>query len=195
MTNCRYWRLSVHHLADTAVCVYWHFCVVWSIPTKIGRNLWRSIQGQGHRWQYLNVRATQRKTMTKTCVVCSNTLTRKEYGSVPRNTHSEHWSTLLRTRHQWLRSEGWPEQNWSYRKLTASWKQGKTWNPARYGQLPAPHLAGITAPLRSRLSQQSEFVWDAPQQHAFEEIKTIITNSPVLGFYDPNVPLILESDA
>ncbi|MCG8076812.1 MAG: DDE-type integrase/transposase/recombinase, partial [Candidatus Thiodiazotropha taylori] len=66
---------------------------------------------------------------------------------------------------------------------------------ANYMSKFAPRLADITAPLRVLLQDKVAFCWDAPQQRAFEEVKSVITNSPALGFYDPSEPLTLESDA
>ena len=59
----------------------------------------------------------------------------------------------------------------------------------------APNLAELTAPLRKLLKKDSEFFWDQPQTEAFEKIKQVITQSPVLGYYNPNLPLVLEVDA
>lgn len=59
----------------------------------------------------------------------------------------------------------------------------------------APNLAEATAPLRCLLQKDIEFLWDDPQTHAFNKVKDIITNAPVLGFFDPKEPLILECDA
>jgi len=57
------------------------------------------------------------------------------------------------------------------------------------------NLAEATAPLRCLLQKDVEFVWDEPQTRAFENVKGIITNAPVLGYYDPKEPLVLECDA
>jgi hypothetical protein len=59
----------------------------------------------------------------------------------------------------------------------------------------APNLAEITAPLRSLLQKEVEFLWDDPQSRAFEKVKAVITNAPVLGYFDPKEPLVLECDA
>ena len=66
---------------------------------------------------------------------------------------------------------------------------------ANYMSKFAPRLADITAPLRVLLQDKVAFIWDTPQQQAFEEVKYVITNSPALGFHDPSKPLTLESDA
>ena len=49
----------------------------------------------------------------------------------------------------------------------------------------APNLAEVTHPLRSLLKKDVEFSWDRPQQQAFEKVKEIITQSPVLTYFDP----------
>ena len=59
----------------------------------------------------------------------------------------------------------------------------------------APKLAEITAPIRCLLKKDTEFLWDAPQEQAFQQVKVIITQSPVLGYFDPHKPLVLETDA
>ena len=59
----------------------------------------------------------------------------------------------------------------------------------------APHLAEITSPLRSLLKKETEFLWDEPQSNAFEKVKQKITQSPVLGYYDPKKKLKLEVDS
>ena len=59
----------------------------------------------------------------------------------------------------------------------------------------APHLAEITSPLRSLLKKETEFLWDEPQSRAFEKVKQTITQSPVLGYYDPKKELTLEVDS
>jgi hypothetical protein len=59
----------------------------------------------------------------------------------------------------------------------------------------APNLAKATAPLRSLLKNDTEFIWDHVHDRAFSQVKDIITKAPVLGYYDPTKPLILETDA
>ena len=66
---------------------------------------------------------------------------------------------------------------------------------ANYMSKFAPRLADITAPLRVLLQDKVAFIWDTPQQRAFEEVQSVITNSPALGFHDQSEPLTLESDA
>ena len=39
------------------------------------------------------------------------------------------------------------------------------------------------------------WVWSTNQEHAFEQLKIIVTMSPVLAFYDPNLPTVVFADA
>jgi len=57
------------------------------------------------------------------------------------------------------------------------------------------NLSEVTHPLRSLLQKDTEFVWDEPQNRAFELVKKIITETPVLRYFDPQKQLVLETDA
>lgn len=59
----------------------------------------------------------------------------------------------------------------------------------------APNLAEVTSPLRKLLQKDAEFVFDEPQTQAFNEVKRIITNAPVLGYFDPSKQLVIECDS
>ena len=59
----------------------------------------------------------------------------------------------------------------------------------------APNLAEITAPMRSLLRQNSDFVWDSPQVEAFYKVEQTITQASVLAFSNPQKPLTLQVDA
>jgi len=58
-----------------------------------------------------------------------------------------------------------------------------------------PNLATVTDPLRGLLSSSSSWHWDQPQRHAFDEIKRMLTSSPVLSLYDPNAPTKVTADS
>ena len=47
-----------------------------------------------------------------------------------------------------------------------------------------PNLAETTAPMRSLLKKDSEFVWDYAQQTAFVKMKLLITSAGTLAYYD-----------
>ena len=52
----------------------------------------------------------------------------------------------------------------------------------------------IAEPLTSLTRKDSPFIWNLPQQKAFEELKLALTQPPVLAIYDPKLPLVLETD-
>ena len=60
----------------------------------------------------------------------------------------------------------------------------------------APILSEATNPLRKLVTQHAnELQWDQQQIDAFEKIKSIVTNSPVLVYYDQHKPITLQVDA
>ena len=59
-------------------------------------------------------------------------------------------------------------------------------------------MLGISCPRRrsrSDLKDDSEFLWDQPQGDALDRTKAIILSQPVLSFFDPAKPIILQVDA
>ena len=56
----------------------------------------------------------------------------------------------------------------------------------------APNLADITKPLRDLLVKR---VWGEPQQKAFNQIKEMLTTSPVLALFDSKIEAIVSADA
>lgn len=58
-----------------------------------------------------------------------------------------------------------------------------------------PHSASVLYPLHNLLKKDVPWVWSSSQQEAFDQIKKMITSSPVLAFYDPSGELTLENDA
>uniref|UniRef100_A0A8C2F8L8 Reverse transcriptase/retrotransposon-derived protein RNase H-like domain-containing protein n=1 Tax=Cyprinus carpio TaxID=7962 RepID=A0A8C2F8L8_CYPCA len=59
----------------------------------------------------------------------------------------------------------------------------------------APRLSEINAPLRQLLKQDSEFLWDKNHDKAFTQTKKLITDHPVLAYFDPQKELRLQVDA
>ena len=59
----------------------------------------------------------------------------------------------------------------------------------------APNLAEVTQPLRELLKKQNQWMWGEPQQRAFTRVKEMLTSSPVLALFDPNLETILSADA
>ena len=63
-----------------------------------------------------------------------------------------------------------------------------------YLQKFAPNMAEMTCPLRQLLTKDAEFVWDTPQQNAFDKIKDVITQEPgpVLAYFDTRKPITIQ---
>jgi len=58
-----------------------------------------------------------------------------------------------------------------------------------------PNLARVTYLLHNLLKKDVESNWSSAQQEAFGKVKLLITNTPVLAFYDSGKELTLENDA
>lgn len=58
-----------------------------------------------------------------------------------------------------------------------------------------PHLSNITEPLRILLKKETAWFWDTQQEEAFTTIKNVLTNTPVLGYYNVNSDVKLSVDA
>ncbi|XP_053391116.1 uncharacterized protein LOC128553942 [Mercenaria mercenaria] len=55
-------------------------------------------------------------------------------------------------------------------------------------------LAEYSKPIRDLLSSTKQFYWCSDQQEAFDKIKCILTETPVLALYDPNMGTTLMTD-
>jgi hypothetical protein len=58
-----------------------------------------------------------------------------------------------------------------------------------------PHLSEVSEPLRQFTKKEQPFGWDSTHDQAFVAIKHLITEPPVLKYYDPACPLVLQCDA
>ena len=58
-----------------------------------------------------------------------------------------------------------------------------------------PNMSSLTHSIRQLLVKNIPFMWTKTHEDAFNKIKQILTNAPVLGYYDVNKPIILEADA
>ena len=59
----------------------------------------------------------------------------------------------------------------------------------------APNLSTLTAPLRNLLKKDVEFVWNESNDEAFQKIKDVLTDSPVLAYFNPKLDVTLQVDA
>ncbi|KAJ0183794.1 hypothetical protein K1T71_000217 [Dendrolimus kikuchii] len=58
-----------------------------------------------------------------------------------------------------------------------------------------PGYADITAPLRNLLKTDVDYRWEKNHDSCFEQLKNLLTNAPVLAFYQPEKELTLSVDA
>ena len=58
-----------------------------------------------------------------------------------------------------------------------------------------PHLSQVSEPLRQLTKKDQPYVWDRTHDAAFTEIKKLITKPPILKYYEPQKPLVLQCDA
>ena len=55
--------------------------------------------------------------------------------------------------------------------------------------------AAIQGPISQLLQKDAAFIWDTQQQLAFDELKQVISKSPVLAYFDNNKQTVLNADA
>ena len=58
-----------------------------------------------------------------------------------------------------------------------------------------PDLSTVLKPMTDLLKSDMAWVWSTGQEHAFEQLKIMVTTSPVLAFYDPNLPTVVSAYA
>lgn len=58
-----------------------------------------------------------------------------------------------------------------------------------------PNLSDVTSSMRSLLKKDTEFVWLEKHKQDFIKLKKLLTNTPVLKYYDRNKDVILSVDA
>ena len=59
----------------------------------------------------------------------------------------------------------------------------------------APNLADKTKPLRDLVIKNNTWVWGTAQQKSFEDVKQIVTSSPVLTLFNPKAYTVISADA
>ena len=57
------------------------------------------------------------------------------------------------------------------------------------------HLSQTLQPLQNLLEKDVPFNWSSAQEEAFDHIEQKIASSPVLAFFQPDVPITLQNDA
>ena len=58
-----------------------------------------------------------------------------------------------------------------------------------------PRLATVIRPLNALLKKDNAWIWGHDQQEAYTQVKKMLTEAPVLRFYDPKLPVTVAADA
>ncbi|UYV69283.1 K02A2.6-like [Cordylochernes scorpioides] len=58
-----------------------------------------------------------------------------------------------------------------------------------------PDLSTILFPLNQLLVKRNDWRWDSAQEKAFEKVKKLLSTSPSLTLFDPNLPTTVSADA
>ena len=58
-----------------------------------------------------------------------------------------------------------------------------------------PNYASVAKPLTLLTGEGSAWVWRAPEQSGFDQLKWLLTHTPVLGYPDLTFPYTLDTDA
>lgn len=58
-----------------------------------------------------------------------------------------------------------------------------------------PNIATTAQPLRSLMSPKRSFTWTLDHDQAFGNVKKALLSPPVLASFDPNSPVVLQTDA
>ncbi|UYV62041.1 K02A2.6-like, partial [Cordylochernes scorpioides] len=58
-----------------------------------------------------------------------------------------------------------------------------------------PDLSTILYPLNQLLVKRNDWRWDSAQEEAFEKVKKLLSTSPTLTLFDPNLPTTVSADA
>ncbi|GBN51254.1 Retrovirus-related Pol polyprotein from transposon 17.6 [Araneus ventricosus] len=58
-----------------------------------------------------------------------------------------------------------------------------------------PNVSAVTSPLRVLLKKDMEFQWNHEQETSFEEIKRLISSTPVLKVFNDSLPITIQCDS
>jgi len=58
-----------------------------------------------------------------------------------------------------------------------------------------PNVSDKTAPLRAILKKHADFQWSHEQQTAFDNLKSVLMQRPILQFFDPKKPIVISVDS
>lgn len=55
--------------------------------------------------------------------------------------------------------------------------------------------AAVCEPLTRLTRKEHGFLWGEEQQRAFDSLKRMFCEAPILGIYNPELPIVMETDA
>ena len=58
-----------------------------------------------------------------------------------------------------------------------------------------PRLSEVLQPLRELTVKDVKWLWTNEHDAAFAEVKRLVTSAPILAYYDPSLPLLIQCDA
>lgn len=58
-----------------------------------------------------------------------------------------------------------------------------------------PNMSRVTQPIRTLLRKDISFHWERHQEDAFKDIKKILSEAPILTFFDVKKPVVVSVDA
>ena len=58
-----------------------------------------------------------------------------------------------------------------------------------------PNFTNVTEPLRNLTRKDVPWNWSTSQENSLKTVKKMVTEAPVLAYYDPSKELTLENDA
>ena len=58
-----------------------------------------------------------------------------------------------------------------------------------------PRASSVAAPITDLLKDNVHWIWGVQQKNAFRHLKTLLTKSPTLAYYDPKKPTMVSADA
>lgn len=58
-----------------------------------------------------------------------------------------------------------------------------------------PSMSNVSTPLRQRLEKNVCWHWNNNNEHSFTKLKHMVTQTPVLGYFDVKKPLTFTVDA
>lgn len=56
-------------------------------------------------------------------------------------------------------------------------------------------VSSLAEPLRHLLKKENEWTWLEAHEKSFEEVKKALLNPPILAYYDPRLPVVVQTDA